>query len=185
MKRKTTNSMSLVYAYGCRAPLEGFDEVRKEVNLQIGFWNRLVSIERLYNRNVYVAAALSNPVLEVVSNYIDSLKEKKRNLIRQRKAIESKAVGDVVSLNLIIKAIKDTRSEIKETKKTIWKIFSIWRKSDPDGTKKLEDERKEAIKIARNDSGLYWGIVTAACNLPISTLISTNGKEISQDRRSC
>lgn len=29
------------------------------------------------------------------------------------------------------------------------------------------------------------GVVTVACNLPIPLLIYTNGKEISQDRRSC
>lgn len=146
----------VVFRYGLRAPLNWGRDVDDELFRMNALWNKLVEIERA-NRERYREIVSSSPALTEVSARIDALHRERDDLIAERKrrraAARSRARADTAELDGRIRAIKKELAPLYERRKALSAEAREQQKPLLDA---LEDERREAVKKARQESGCFW-----------------------------
>jgi putative transposase-like DNA-binding protein len=147
----------IVRKYGLLRPLNWGDDCFDHLYLQNKLWNRLVEIEQ-DNRNRYRAIVGSIEVAATIQTTIETVKKRIEEMDFQRKQLRMqhyKKIGiHTESLDVAIKAAKE---ELKDLASKAKEFRISAKESIKELTAHLEPERKEAIKQARQASGLWWG----------------------------
>lgn len=136
MKRQSDGVETLVYAYGCGEPTAGVDAVMAEDARMRALWDRLVGIDREYERRVLASACADDEKLAAIVAELE-----------QRRAMTT-APDD------------DWRAERKlqrDLEAQTWPLLAAWRKTNVDTLREHEQWRREQVTLARQESGCYWG----------------------------
>jgi len=151
----------IVYRCGLRDPLDWGRDCDDQLYLMTRLWNTLVEIEHAH-REAYFAATASDPVVAAIEAEITGLERLLEQLYAQRAELRKAARKRVRTPELDeriaeLKAkLKARRAEAKEARKAA-------RETIKPQLETLEAERREAVKVARNASGLWWGNYNAVC----------------------
>lgn len=145
MKRMRNDMIALVYAYSCGKPLSGWEHVEREAARMRALWDKLVDIEREYEREIETSAAADIPELASTLAEIDLLSAE----IRRRKAVGE----DAESLHETLRAAR---------RKT-WPLLARWRAEHKPQMREIEQRRRERVRLARiaatveSSDRLHWG----------------------------
>lgn len=147
----------IVRQHGCLPPLNWDDDFNEHIYLQYKLWNRLVEIEkdlRTRYRDVFNSDSDVAPLVEkqeALQKIVEDLYEQRKQIkikIKKKKGPETAFLDNAISLNK--EKLKLINAELKEKRKNLKEFYAPQ-------IKKLDEERKELIKEARNSSGLWWG----------------------------
>lgn len=145
MKRMRNDTIALVYAYGCGKPLSGWEHVEREAARMRALWDKLVDIEREYEREIETRAAEDIPELASLLADIDLLSAE----IRRRKG----AGEDAESLSATLRAAR----------RRTWPLLARWRAEHKPQMREIEQRRRERVRLARIEATvaspdrLHWG----------------------------
>lgn len=145
-----------VWQYGLRAPLNWDRDVDDELWRMNAFWNKLVEIERT-NRARYREIIATSPAKAEVQAAIETLKAEQAALVgeraKRRAVARSKVKADTGEIDGRLKAIKaDLRPLFDQSKS----LSSEAREQQKPLLDVLEFERREQVKLARQNSGCFW-----------------------------
>lgn len=135
MKRSSDTSTSLVYAYGCGEPLDGLEAAMKEDARVRALWDRLVGIDREYERRILAAACADDERLAAIVAELEHRRAMPRVLDDDWPA-ERKLRRDL-----------DAQT---------WRLLATWRRAHQDAMREHETWRREQVVIARRESDCYW-----------------------------
>lgn len=136
--------MNLAYRYHCRAPIAGLEHAMAEHARCVQLWNRLVDIDREFNRRIEEATAEAIPEGREALDEVHLLSEGMKGARRKDRKELAKARWQ---------ARKRLREAVKQ-----------WRREHKEEVKRLNQERNEAVKSARQavtvnatgDERMYW-----------------------------
>ncbi len=152
---------TIAYQYGLLDPLNWDQDCHEHLWLQNKLWNSLVEIERAH-RERYRAIVGSNTEVAAVQAQIDTIKARQLELRGERKLARKQARAKVDST-----AIDEELRELSRQIQPLVEQVRPLRKAAKEGLKEqiraLDSERFNAVKIARNASGLWWGNYNAVC----------------------
>lgn len=126
--------MNLVYAYGCRSPVAGWDHALAEHERCTILWDQLVELDRTIERELILRAQCDVPRLSEIAAEI--------SVLTARLAEDD---GD--------KAARLQRRELYREQRDLMKG---WRKANRDVVKEYESRRQMAVKVARQRSDAWW-----------------------------
>lgn len=155
VKRSNDKTVKRVYAYGGRAPIDGWAEALAEADRQRALWNRLVDIERAHDERVHAQAARDEPAVATVKERIKTLSERIGAFIDERRGLRAKA-REKVATPIIDGELDRLVPERRAQRKELWRLLAAWRKEHKDTMRSIETERREAVRDARRQSGCYW-----------------------------
>ena len=119
------------------------------------FWNRLAGIEHAA-RERYTAAIMTDQDVKSIYEQIISLSQNRSSLIAERRNLR-KLNRRKVDTQDIDDKVKDLSHEIAD----LHAAAALTRKSARDKTgelmRSLESQRRAEVKLARQESGLWWG----------------------------
>jgi hypothetical protein len=146
-----------VRKYGLLRPLNWGSDCADHLFLMTKFWNTLVEIER-DTRDRYRAIVNSDQAVAEINQKIadnnaliaeqDSLRKQARKTYRAKKGDHTAPFDDK------IKEIKEQNKALAPKAKKLRQLARIQAR---DALAQLEPERKQAVKKAYNESGLWWG----------------------------
>lgn len=139
MRRQSSNTESLVYAYGCGQPLSGWPQAEAEQERTNILWDRLVGIERDYLDAILAAAARDEPRIRALCGAIDAIREELRS------AAKSGAAKNPARLD-----------ELRAARRELWAALAQWRKAHPDTLRALELVRRGRVVEARQQTDCWW-----------------------------
>ncbi|PKM47006.1 MAG: hypothetical protein CVV05_00895 [Gammaproteobacteria bacterium HGW-Gammaproteobacteria-1] len=146
----------VVRKYGLLAPTDWDDDVTDELRRANRFWNKLVEIER-DNRAQYQSTLNRSAALCQIASQITELETERENLIqernRRRAAARSKAKADTAEQDARLTELRDLLRPFYAERKTLSAAARAEMKPE---LEKLEAERREEVKAARQASGLFW-----------------------------
>lgn len=143
------NIVYRVFEYGCLSPLANEDIALEQMKKRNIFWNSLVSIEREYRKKsiALIASGRNDTITNLEAKVADLLNE-----IKQRRKAARKNVDTTDLVNKI--------KELKEERKIVYSEQKLRRKEliemHKPAFEALEMERREAVKNAQVESGLWW-----------------------------
>ena len=153
----------LVRQYGLLAPLDWDQDCQEHLWLQNRLWNTLVEIEKNH-REAYFLLTGSDPELRGIEEALSALMAEKEFLIAEKKSLRQaarkKAGVDTSAQDLRIAEIRPEIRRLAVSAKEKRKETRERMKPELDA---LEQKRREAVKCARNASGLWWGNYNAVC----------------------
>lgn len=136
---------ALVYSYGCGKPLSGWEYVAREAARMRALWDKLVDIEREYEREIETSAAADIQELAATLDEINLLSEE----ISRRKATGE----DAASL----------RKTLRAARRRTWSLLARWRAEHKPQMREIEQRRRERVRLARieatvaSSDRLHWG----------------------------
>jgi len=150
---KTTS----VYQYGALHPLDLDNHAIEELWLQNRLWNQLVEIER-DNQERYRAIINADHEVAPLEERHEALQQERKDAVKRRNALRSdkRRLKGVPTIDEIQHTIDDLSSTIREVQNDLRAARKNARKRNRRKIDRLERERKEAVKVARKSSGLYW-----------------------------
>ncbi|MGO9234214.1 MAG: zinc ribbon domain-containing protein [Methylocella sp.] len=145
-----------VYKYGLLAPIGWDDECEDELRKMTRLWNSLVEIERdcaaKYRaiRSGHAELAEAEATLASINAGIEAAvsETKKRRATARSKKIDTSDIETQV---------KKAREKRKIIAARVKELRAIAREAMRAQLAAVEDDRKERVKSARQNSGLYWG----------------------------
>lgn len=155
MKRKTDDSISLVYAYGCGEVVSGLEFAYAEQVRNRALWDRLVAIDGEHDAAILRAASGDDERLVTLRAEIyfagRALSEAIEERAKERKRMRGNAIPE--SLDAAVTAASGRH---KAARTEFFARLKAWRNAHPEAMREFERARHESIKTARNASGLYW-----------------------------
>lgn len=146
----------VVRKYGLLPPLDWDEDCMDELRRTNRFWNQLVEIER-NNRAQYHTLVHQSEALREIAQQITVLDIEREAVIAERNqkraAVRSKTKADTDTQEARLQAIREELSPLYAERK---KLMPQARKQMEEALSKLEEERKAAVKTARQNSGLFW-----------------------------
>lgn len=146
---------TIAYRYGLGEPIDWDSDVADQLYLQTKFWNRLVEIER-EAREQYRAVVGADDTIGPLTTEIEAAKQKKERLFTERKALRAKARKKIPT--------PDHDARIKALAEQIRALAAVIKTARIDAKERLAPHadaintwRFDAVKQARNASGLWWG----------------------------
>jgi len=153
----------VVRQYGLLPPVDWDQDCQEHLWLQNRLWNTLVELERKH-REDYFRLTGEDPELREIEDVLKALMEEKEALIGEKKALRQaarKKTGvDTAAQDLRIAEIRPEIRKLAGLAKEKRKEVRERLKPELDG---LEEKRRDAVKSARNASGLWWGNYNAVC----------------------
>lgn len=150
----------IVRQYGLLQPTNWANDAFEHLYLQNQLWNRLVEIQQ-DSRDRYRAIVGSDEDVAPIQEAIDTLKVRIVDMSKQRNQLKvehRKKSG--IHTEPLDNEIKAAKAEIKElfgkSKKTLEHAKDRIRTAGS-AFKNIEDERRQSVKEAYNNSGLWWG----------------------------
>lgn len=136
MKRQSSDTASLVYAYGCGQPISGTAQAHAEAELCAQMWDRLVAADRLAQDALRARAAQAEPDIA------------ERSIQIQR-------------LTLAIAEDRSRAGALRAERRLAWRALNqavaAWGRAHPQVRDEIEAARIEQVIAIRRSSGLYWG----------------------------
>jgi hypothetical protein len=162
VKHDAVTTEVVVRQYRLLDPLNWGDDCEDELRRMTALWNRLVEIDR-ESRARYRAATADDPEVKALRQQYDTLTAAIDGLIAERKAERAKARKRVPTPELDdrIAALKTERRPVVQGLAAATKQARVGAKGKLDA---VEEERREAVKLARQTSRLYWGNYNAVCD---------------------
>lgn len=158
MKHKTESASThtLVYAYGCGAPIAGMEAASAEVGRQRKFWDRLVEIDQITERRTWDIAAADSPAVAEYLTLADRLGGEIDQAFQARRDLRAQARAKVATpdQDAALDALIPAR---REAKSALFAALKVWRKDFPDHASEIYAAQKAAVIEARQNSGCYWG----------------------------
>lgn len=155
MKRQKTDNASLVYAYGIGVVLSGLDAAYAEQERNRALWDRLVDIDRQHEVDILRAATHDDERLSFLRDEVWFAGCAVRDAIDAR-AIERKRLRRNKVAPSFDEDVTAASARHKAARKEFFERIRAWRKTHPDEVSSLVSAKFEAIKVARNNSGLHW-----------------------------
>lgn len=152
---------TIAYRYGLLSPLDWGDDVREHLWLQNKLWNRLVEITR-EERARYRAIIGADEDVAPIQARIDALKAKKEALLFERKRERAKARKRVATPELDAQ-IKDLAQGVRDASAEAKELRTAAKARMKPALDEMNQWRFQAVKDARNASGLWWGNYNAVC----------------------
>ncbi len=143
------NTSFRVFEYGCLSPLANEDIALEQMRKRNEFWNRLVSIEGEYRKkSMSLIASERNDTLDNLEGKIADLRDE---IDKHRKV----ALKDVDAFSLVneVKKLQEDRKILYAEQKMRRKEFIEMNKP---AFELIEKERRDAVKKAQAESGLWW-----------------------------
>lgn len=133
MKRSNGTTQALVYAYGCGQPLAGWDHAQAE-NERCGIlWDRLVQVERDYERGIKDAARADVPELDALLTQIAALRA---TITRENR--------------------HEVRREIRTVERATWPLLAGWRKANKNRMAEFTTQRFADVVRERHATSAWW-----------------------------
>lgn len=155
MKRSDQSRAVWVRRYAIRQLNNWGEDCEEELRRANQFWNKLVEIDLAANEAFNKATSDNPQVIEYQEN-VDFLRQQREDLVtermRQRKESRSRKVDPIIMTRLRENSIllKTTNDKLKKAKRQA-------REQIKEKLQELDTYRREQIKRARQDSGVYWG----------------------------
>lgn len=157
MKRKTKDTPTRTYSYGCLPPTKGREVLDEQLRLANDYRNKLVEIEHRYRDRVQEAMRSAPEVAETTAR-VDALDAALRG-VRSTIGAKRKEGGrstdtsaEAAEAGALIAELRQARGALREAK--------LRARGDEQLQQRLraaEDHRREDIRNARKASGVYWG----------------------------
>jgi len=157
----------VVRQYGLLQPSNWQDDCFNHLYLQNRYWNCLVEIEQ-DNRNKYRALVGEDEDVAPIQDAIDGLKSRIADMAEQRTQLKiehCKKIG--IHTEPLDNAIKAAKAEMKKLSNKAKEARAVAKeriRAAGPAFKLLEDERRQSVKEAYNNSQLWWGNYNAITN---------------------
>lgn len=154
---------SVIYRYGASCPTENAGHVREQILLAHRYWNTLTEIERRRRDRTDEAVRQASPELAGVETRCGELDEqlqaaraevKRRNALERRKRATPEEQAAIRELR---DALKVERARRKELRSVLFADGSPAKQA----LEQVETLANAERKLARAESGLYWGTYLA------------------------
>lgn len=169
MKRASTDTQALVYAYRCAHPIraqrddtgrhmlddEAFAACLAEQQRARALWDRLVDIDTEAARTETDIARANVPAIAAVIDRIIALKAQLAPLFEARAIDRKKARKKITTQHDA--AIDELSAQRREARAELWAALKQWRAEHRETVGALETARRQFVVEARQTSGLYWG----------------------------
>ncbi len=152
---------TIAYQYGLLDPLDWAQDCHEHLWLQNKLWNTLVEIERAH-REKYRAIVGSNVEVAQVQVQIDAIKARQLELREQRKLMRKQARAKAATPG-IDEELRELSRHIQPLIEAVKPLRKTAKEGLREQIKALDSERFNAVKVARNASGLWWGNYNAVC----------------------
>lgn len=141
----------ITYSFGCLPPTKNEDVMLDQMRRRVEFWNKMVEIEDWYNEEVakIMHSETKEKIDELNKELVEIRKEIKEKRMRER-------TGKVDISELKIKA-EDIKTQMKVLKQQLKVEQEEIYNRNQQKLMELGKIRKEKIKKAQKESGLYWG----------------------------
>lgn len=148
-KAPEEDRITLAFEFGCLPPIQNEDLMLDQIEKRNRFWNRLVEIEREYRGKVREIITPPNCILGKLEDELTLVREEIDTQYKfSMKQFDKYELRNKV--NELIARLKEERRIIKEQKKQLIMLHK-------DQLDLLELKRREIVRQARAESGLYWG----------------------------
>lgn len=152
---ETLRAEVVIRQYGLLNPIDWDKDCEDELLRMNQLWNRLVEIEHAF-REGSSALIMSDPEVENIHRQLTSLYDTRSSLIEERKNLRRVNRRKVETLELdehiqeLSLKIADLRGGAASARKTA-------REKARERMRALEGKRRTSVKLARQESGLWWG----------------------------
>lgn len=151
----------LTYKYGLLDPIDWDRDCHEQLFLMNSLWNALVEIEH-GQRERYRSIVNADTEIMPLQQRIDAITAERDGLIAQRNKRRQQARARL-DLSEISARLKELSAERKALAAERREIAARIRERIKPLAERLHAERVEAVKQARNASGLWWGNYNAIC----------------------
>ncbi|NBJ13598.1 zinc ribbon domain-containing protein [Microvirga arsenatis] len=141
--------------YGLLSPLDWGEDCEEELLRMNQLWNRLAEIEQV-TREKYNTSIMTDQDVESIYQQIASSSDFQSSLIKERRSIR-KQNGRKVETHNLDEQIRDLSHKIADLRNTAASSRKLAREKAGKRIRALEVERRAAVKLARQESGLWWG----------------------------
>jgi hypothetical protein len=154
--------MIIVRNYGLLPPDNWADDCHEQLFLMNKFWNQLVEIERA-DRARYREILLENQEVAELEARLAEVSGQILELSTERKKLRAAKRSKNIDDGLLVEHIKSLRESERAIKIQLKELRAKAREASKPALDALNAARKEAVKLARNQSGLWWGNYNAVC----------------------
>jgi hypothetical protein len=167
MKRKTIDTPTRIYSYGCLAPTKGAELLEEQLRLAHRYRNTLVEIERRRRDRVTEAICAVGDVgpLTAKAEELEQALAQTRSAIRAKRAAAKRAADtaeESARAGMLLAELRAAWTELKKAKQRV-KNDETLRAS----LSEIEEQARADVQKARASSGVFWGTylqVEAAVN---------------------
>lgn len=145
----------IVRRYGLRPPLDWAKDCDEEMARMTDLWNALVTIERDH-RTAYFAATADDPEVMATEAARAAFADRRGALVQQRSELR-KASRKRVATPELDAMIADCAAQTKDAAAAAKAARQAAREKIKPRLAAIEQQRRDRVKIARQQSGLWWG----------------------------
>lgn len=156
----TTEYRVVVRKYGLLIARNWAVDCEQEMQRCTALWNRLVGIEREHRAEYF--RITESPEVVAAQAEIERIKQRRDELLARRAEMR-KAARSKVKTPELDAAIAALGKELKAAIERARELRRTARDRSRPQLAMLEERRKAAVKLARQQSGLYWGNYNAVC----------------------
>jgi hypothetical protein len=146
---------TIIRQFGLLAPIDWGEDCEEELHRMTKLWNELVAIETA-NRAKYETIIAETPGLKVLRDEITRLTDAHQASVSERKDLKAKG-GRKLATPELDQRIRTQYSELIQARQQAARSAKQFREHVRDSLQKLETDRRAAVKLARQESGLWWG----------------------------
>ena len=152
----------VVRHYGLGEPANWGEDCIEILRRQNRLWNRLVEIEQGHHEQ-YFALSSSTPEIQALDAQRDALGEQRDALRKERALLRQGSEPGKPDTGLLEERIRGLTREIKALNAELKTKRKAWRQEIKPELKTLDEARYDAVKQARNASGLWWPNYNTVC----------------------
>lgn len=156
MKRKQTDNISLVYAYGVGEIISGLEHAYEEQARNRALWDKLIDIDHAHDVAILAAASADDDRLVFLRDEIYHAGNAVRAALHARAAERKNAREKAGVAQALNDAVNGASSRLKTARGECFQRLGAWRKANPAAIKEFSSRRFASIAQARNASGCYW-----------------------------
>jgi hypothetical protein len=144
----------VVRQYGLLSPTNWGEDCEEELLRMNQLWNRLVEIEHA-TQEKYLSLISRDPAIDYIQDQISKLSAIQKSIKLDKKNIKDiDRKADALEIDNRIKELSDKLYDLRGSAIVARKAA---RESAGDAIRALEVKRRTEVKLARQESGLWWG----------------------------
>lgn len=152
----------VVRQYGLSQPLDWGEDCAAELGRMVDLWNALVRIESGV-QNDYQRLMQDDHEIAKLSSEISNLVREKDFLIVERNKMRTTGQGKSY-IAPISENIRALEHKLRELRRATTFLSKLAREKVKNELRSIESRRRDEVKLARQDSGLWWGNYNAVVN---------------------
>jgi Putative transposase DNA-binding domain len=146
---------TIAYKYGLLEPLDWDQDCHEQLFRMNKLWNTLVEVEHQH-RARYRALVGEEVAVATLQSQLDALREEQTALRTERKARRQKARARVATIEQDAR-LRVLATQIQGLAEQCRVARTLAKESLKEPIRALDAQRFEAVKVARQNSGLWWG----------------------------